>query len=367
MRRRWRSRCEKARPREIAQHARGRGLRPGVRRRTIAGCSARAERRRRHAAQRPAAVAQQPHALPYSALEASAVAKAFGSDRHDPAVGIRRHGRERVLQLPSSELAVLHFATHAVARQDSPEQSALYLSEYTPDGALLPDSRLTANDIARSGLRADVVVLSGCATGDGSALRGEGVLGLTYGFLANGSRSVVAALWPIEDASTARFMNEFYRAYRSPAAPPTRCASRSCAPAAAPRPPSGRVSWSGRTNFRDARGQCINQMAALNEEWLMYGKLTIRRKEIRDLDGGGQLCCSGRRWRRRRKPRRTTRWPAGSARNSRSSPRRINDHMPIGGKLTFVFDSEDNVVRVCTRNVDKQRGPGAWTSPRLAA
>jgi CHAT domain-containing protein len=102
-----------------------------------------------------------------------------------------------------------------VARQDSPEQSALFLSEYTPEGALLADSRLTANDIARSGLRADVVVLSGCATGDGSALRGEGVLGLTYGFLANGSHSVVATLWPIEDASTARFMNEFYQAYRS--------------------------------------------------------------------------------------------------------------------------------------------------------
>ena len=120
-----------------------------------------------------------------------------------------------MLQLPSRELAVLHFATHALARRDAPEQSALYLSEYAPDGALLPDSRLTANDIARSGLRADVVVLSGCATGDGGELRGEGVLGLTYGFLANGSHSVVAALWPIEDASTARFMNEFYRAYRA--------------------------------------------------------------------------------------------------------------------------------------------------------
>lgn len=151
--------------------------------------------------------------LPYSALEASAVTKAFGAEGTIQLSGFEATA-SRVLQLPSSELAVLHFATHAEARRDSPEQSALYLSEYTPDGTLLTASRLTANDIARSGLRADVVVLSGCATGDGSALRGEGVLGLTYGFLANGSHSVVAALWPIEDASTSRFMKEFYGAYR---------------------------------------------------------------------------------------------------------------------------------------------------------
>jgi tetratricopeptide (TPR) repeat protein len=151
--------------------------------------------------------------LPYSALEARAVVKAIGADDTIQLSGFEATS-EQVLRLPASELAVLHFATHAVARKDAPEQSALYLSEYGPDGTLRSDARLTANDIARTGLRANVVVLSGCATGDGGKLRGEGVLGLTYGFLANGSRSVVAALWPIEDAATARFMNEFYRAYR---------------------------------------------------------------------------------------------------------------------------------------------------------
>ena len=35
----------------------------------------------------------------------------------------------------------------------------------------------------------------------------------------------------------------------------------------------------------------------------------------------------------------------------------LNDHVPTGGKLTFVFDSEDNVVRICTRNSSKQRTP----------
>jgi CHAT domain-containing protein len=151
--------------------------------------------------------------LPFSALEASAVTTAFGADETIQLSGFDAVPT-RVLQLPSRELAVLHFATHAVARTDAPDQSALYLTEYARDGTRLPASQLTALDIARSGLRADVVVLSGCATGDGNALRGEGVLGLTYEFLANGSHSVVASLWPIEDASTARFMNEFYRAYR---------------------------------------------------------------------------------------------------------------------------------------------------------
>jgi CHAT domain-containing protein len=151
--------------------------------------------------------------LPYSALEARAVAKTFGGRETIELNGFDATP-ERVLQLPSRELAVLHFATHAQARNDSPEQSALFLTEYAADGSLLPDSRLTAGDITRRGLRADVVVLSGCATGDGSTLRGEGVLGLTYSFLVNGSRSVVASLWPVEDASTARFMNEFYRSFR---------------------------------------------------------------------------------------------------------------------------------------------------------
>lgn len=152
--------------------------------------------------------------LPYSAMEAKAVLRALGSDDAITLDGFDATPR-RVLALSSQDLGVLHFATHALARRDAPESSALYLSEYAADGTFEPDSRITAEEIARAGLHADVVVLSGCATGDGSELRGEGVLGLTYGFLANGSRAVVASLWPIEDASTARFMSEFYGAYRN--------------------------------------------------------------------------------------------------------------------------------------------------------
>ena len=151
--------------------------------------------------------------LPYSAVEGRAVARAFEGADVIELSGFNATVRQ-VVALPSRNLDVLHFATHAVARRDAPEQSALFLSEFAADGTPLAADRLTADDIARSGLRANIVVLSGCATGDGRELRGEGVLGLTYGFLANGSQTVVSSLWPVEDALTARFMQEFYAAYR---------------------------------------------------------------------------------------------------------------------------------------------------------
>lgn len=151
--------------------------------------------------------------LPYSALEARAVRDTFGQKDTVSLAGFEAT-RDRVLELASQDLSVLHFATHAIAREDAPERSALFLSEYSADGAFDADSQLSTSDIMSSGLRARVVVLSGCATGDGSTLRGEGVLGLTYGFLANGAGAVVASLWPVEDASTARLMSEFYKSYR---------------------------------------------------------------------------------------------------------------------------------------------------------
>jgi tetratricopeptide (TPR) repeat protein len=152
--------------------------------------------------------------LPYSAMEARTVARSFSGANVIELAGFDATV-QRVMGLKSHDLAVLHFATHAVVREDAPGESALFLSEFAADGSMLTADRLTADDISRSGLRADVVVLSGCATGDGRELRGEGVVGLAYGFLANGSESVIASLWPVEDALTARFMKEFYGAYQA--------------------------------------------------------------------------------------------------------------------------------------------------------
>jgi CHAT domain-containing protein len=65
-------------------------------------------------------------------------------------------------------------------------------------------------------LTADLVTLSACETGLGSGYfntipAGDGFVGLTRAFLVAGSRSVLATLWEVDDRSTVKLMEGFYR------------------------------------------------------------------------------------------------------------------------------------------------------------
>ncbi len=114
----------------------------------------------------------------------------------------------------SGELAdyrIVHFATHGVLDSQHPRQSGLVLSLVDPSGRA-QDGFLRLNDIYNLRLRADVVVLSACQTALGKEIRGEGIVGLTRGFMYAGARTVVASLWQVDDFATAELMKLFYRA-----------------------------------------------------------------------------------------------------------------------------------------------------------
>src|SRR6185295_4915487 len=123
----------------------------------------------------------------------------------------------------SPELAgyrVVHFATHGIIDSRTPALSGLMLSRVGERGEPL-EGFLGLHDVYNLRLGADLVVLSGCETALGKQVRGEGLVGLTQGFLYTGARQVVASLWRIEDRATAELMSRFYRglvAGRPPAA-----------------------------------------------------------------------------------------------------------------------------------------------------
>ena len=70
---------------------------------------------------------------------------------------------------------------------------------------------LRLNEVYNLKLPADVVTLSGCETGLGKEVRGEGLVGLTRGFMYAGAARVVVSLWKVDDEATAELMLRFYR------------------------------------------------------------------------------------------------------------------------------------------------------------
>jgi CHAT domain-containing protein/tetratricopeptide (TPR) repeat protein len=74
------------------------------------------------------------------------------------------------------------------------------------------DGVLSAMEVASLDLsNVELAVLSACETAKGQAAGGEGVLGLQRAFQVSGAKSVVATLWPINDAATRLLMMRFYR------------------------------------------------------------------------------------------------------------------------------------------------------------
>lgn len=114
----------------------------------------------------------------------------------------------------SPELAryrVVHFATHSIIDSRTPALSGIVLSLVDRRGNP-QDGFLRLWDIYNLHLPVDLVVLSGCQTALGKRINGEGLIGLTRGFMYAGAARVMASLWAVDDAATAEFMSQFYQA-----------------------------------------------------------------------------------------------------------------------------------------------------------
>jgi CHAT domain-containing protein/tetratricopeptide (TPR) repeat protein len=118
--------------------------------------------------------------------------------------------RDTAMSPDLGKYQIVHFATHGFVNTEHPELSGLILSLVDEHGRQ-QNGILELSDIYNMKLSADLVVLSACETGLGENVRGEGLLGLTRGFMYAGSRGVVASLWNVDDRATAALMGDFYK------------------------------------------------------------------------------------------------------------------------------------------------------------
>jgi CHAT domain-containing protein len=104
-----------------------------------------------------------------------------------------------------SGFSALHFTTHGMVSRWSPWRSALLLAAGGEDGLL------QAREIAERMPPAQLVVLAACRTAVGQPRAGREILSLAEAFRLAGARTVVASVWDVDDASTARLFAAFYR------------------------------------------------------------------------------------------------------------------------------------------------------------
>jgi CHAT domain-containing protein len=80
--------------------------------------------------------------------------------------------------------------------------------------------KLYARDVLNQQLQADLVTLSACRSAGAKAYAGEGLMGFSWAFLQAGARNVIAGLWDVDDAATAKLMDYLYEQMAAGQAPP---------------------------------------------------------------------------------------------------------------------------------------------------
>lgn len=128
--------------------------------------------------------------------------------------GVKKVGfeasRKNVVNDELANFRIIHFSTHGLLDNELPELSGIVFSMFDQQGRP-QNGFLQLYEIYNLKLSADLVVLSACQTALGKEVKGEGLVGLTRGFMHAGAPRVVATLWNVNDKATAELMTRFYR------------------------------------------------------------------------------------------------------------------------------------------------------------
>lgn len=130
---------------------------------------------------------------------------------------------------------IIHLATHGILDDEDPMNSSLVFGspivgvknnrggQVNGDGVNRPptkaflneDRRLTTKEILEMSMASDLIILSACDTGNGTAVSGEGVIGLSWAFSAAGVPTIVSSQWTVNDESTSLLMSRFHQNLKS--------------------------------------------------------------------------------------------------------------------------------------------------------
>ena len=135
--------------------------------------------------------------LPGTTTEVITIARILSTP--DPLLGAA--ATENAVTSRAHDRPIIHLATHGVMYERAPNRSFL---------ALAGHDELTVADIMGLDLGADLVVLSACHTGRGTATAGGDIVGLMRAAVTAGARHIIVSLWPVDDEAGCLLMTGLY-------------------------------------------------------------------------------------------------------------------------------------------------------------
>lgn len=147
--------------------------------------------------------------LPYTRQEAQRILAAAPRSANFEALDFKAN-LDAATNGELSKYRYVHFATHGYIDSEKPGLSALVLSLVNERGE--PQAGLLkTQEIYNLQLPAELVVLSACQTGLGKVIKGEGMVGLTRGFMYAGAARIIVSMWNVSDKGTAELMARLYQ------------------------------------------------------------------------------------------------------------------------------------------------------------
>lgn len=128
-------------------------------------------------------------AIPFSTTLVSSKAEAFD--------GIF----QKTITTEPIDANIFHIASHVTTDPIHPYNSTIHLGEM--------DS-VTIADLSNARIKANLIILNGCQTGNGRYIQSEGTISIARAFYLLGAKSVLTTLWSVDDKATADVLKLFY-------------------------------------------------------------------------------------------------------------------------------------------------------------
>lgn len=123
---------------------------------------------------------------------------------------LNENSTEHIFKSSAKEHKIIHIGTHAESNNLSPELSRLVFAK-SLDSTNIDDNYLYTYEIYNTNLSSNLAILTACETGKPTYQPGEGMISLAHAFNYAGSESILTSLWKIDEQSSAKIIENFYK------------------------------------------------------------------------------------------------------------------------------------------------------------